>query len=142
MAVLRHLGIYPPIADGATFDASGSNETVNLAGYAIGTDAVGLGVIDADADGPITTRPADGNLRTLTVTINNTAGSDAAYLARPEDIPTAGTETVPYGALICPAGAIVEFSGLDAASWRYILRLIDGASVSVTIQYAGAGWPS
>lgn len=136
MATLRHLGIYPPIADGAVITASGSNATVNLATFAIGTTAVGLGVIAANAaKGIIDLKP--GVQRGLSIVINNTAGTDAAYLARPEDIPTAGTETVPFGALICPAGSIVAFDGIDLASWSYVLRLIDGASVSVTIQYTG-----
>jgi hypothetical protein len=133
MATETHLGIIAAAA-------SGANATLNLANVAIGTLATGLGVIAANVNGPIGVPPTTGVTRGLVITIDNRLGTADAYLSRPEDIPTAGTETATIGALVVVAGSVIEFGDLDAKSWQYILRLLDGASVKVTVAHTGPTW--
>lgn len=140
MSAPRHLGVFPAIGTGRTLAASGSNVSANLLqGVTVGTDGTGLGEISPHADACIPGRPTDGTPRTLLITVDNRAGTADAYWARPEDIPTAGSETAPYGALVIPSGEIVQY-GFDAATFDRILRLIDGAAVAVTVEYQGLRW--
>jgi hypothetical protein len=133
MPTIKHLGIFDADADGA-------NATFNLANFAIGTDGVGLGIIAANETGPIPPLPVSQQRRTLVITIDNRDGTNDAYLARPEDIPAVGTETLPIGGLVIPQGTLVEYSGYAVSSWSYILRLLDGADVRGTVAHTGPGW--
>jgi hypothetical protein len=133
MATLRRLGTI-------SASASGANATLNLADQAIGTDSVGLGIIAADASGPLGERPTQGRQVGLSTRIDNRLGTADAYLATPEEIPTVGTETVPLTADVIPAGSIQVFEDVDRYSWDCILRLLDGASVVVTVWATGEDW--
>ena len=118
--------------------AFGANVTINLAQYVIGGVA-------ADPAGRIPPRPTDSSERGIQVIIDNTLGSEVAYLATPAEItahsdPT--PETIPFGALVVNGGQRDTFGPFAAATFRLVLRLIDGAQVNVSIAHNGAGYDS
>lgn len=137
MALKRLLGTV------ARKTAAGSNLTVNLARFALGA---GDWLIPANTtDGRIRAPThAPDSSRALEVILDNRQGSADAYLIPPDDLPNptgapGNDEAAALTATVIPSGEIVVIEDRDLTHWTEVLRLLNGASVVVTVYLSGAG---
>lgn len=119
---------------GSISQAAVANMTLNLANFIV---SVTSNPTAANSSGPIPARPQDSNERNLLIIIDNKAGTADAWLASPDDI-DAGQRT----AMVARAGQMATYGPFKFSTWGLVLRLLDNASVHVTVLMAGAPLPS